>query len=138
MGYLIVTFKLALSVGFGFLIGRERKKHEKSAGSRTMSIVCMSACLVAILTLNLNQIYNIDFMRLMAYMIGGIAFIGNGIIVKKDDGVDGITTSSTLLCSVIIGFCIGLGYYILTLIASIFIYCVLESKYWFFKQSKGK
>lgn len=138
MEILTVIIKLFLACAFGFLIGKERKKHDKSAGSRTMSLVCMSACLVSILSINLSQIYDVDFMRLMAYMIAGISFIGNGIIVKKDGDVDGLTTSSTLLISVVLGFCIGLGYYALAFISTIFIYCILESKYWIIKNSKGK
>ena len=137
MIYLIVAIKLALSVSFGFLIGKERKKHDKSVGCRTLSILCMSACLVAILTLKLEATYNIDFMRMMAYMIAGISFMGRGAIVKKDGDVDGLTTSATLLISVVMGFFIGLGYYAMAGISTVFIYCVLESKYWFLNNRRG-
>ena len=131
MNILNIFFKILLSIGCGFCLGKERKKHDKSAGSRTMSLVCMSACLVAILSIELYNTYNTDFMRLMAYLIAGISFIGNGVIVKKKNQVDGLTTSSSLLIAVILGFLVGLGYYLIFFISSLFVYCILESKYWF-------
>ena len=120
-----------ISIGCGIAIGKERKKHDKSGGSRTMAIICFSANLIAILTQQialLNPVTH-NFTRLMAYTIAGISFIGNGVIMKNEGNVEGLTTASSLLACVIIGFCIGLGFYIYGIISAILVFLILESKY---------
>ena len=131
--YFTIVAKLLIAGLIGFLIGSERKKHNKSGGSRTMAMVALGGCLVAILSLTLRSDYIFDFTRLMAYAIAGISFIGNGIIVKTDNGVDGLTTASCLFVTLILSFCIGLGYFYLGISGSILMFLILESKYWFKK-----
>lgn len=126
----IIVAKLLIAGMVGYFLGKERKRHNKSGGSRTLAIVSLGGCLIAILSDILVTSYNFDFTRLMAYAIAGISFIGNGIIVKNKNGVDGLTTASCLFVTLILSFCIGLGYYFLGIIGSIFIFLILESKYW--------
>ena len=135
---LIIIVKLLIAGLIGFLLGRERKRHNKSGGSRTLAIVSLGGCLIAILSTFLIFNYNFDFTRLMAYAIAGISFIGNGIIVKTENGVDGLTTASCLFVTLILSFCIGLGYYFLGIIGSILMFLILESKYWKFKKVKRR
>ena len=135
--HLLILLKIVISILCGYLIGKERKRHDKSAGSRTMSLICLGACVVSIMSLKISINHSCNFMRLMAYTIAGISFIGNGVIIKKRNNVDGLTTSATLLVSVILGFCIGLGYYFLSLVSITSIYLILESKYWILKKRKA-
>lgn len=130
----IIIAKLLIASMVGFLLGKERKRHNKSGGSRTLALVSLSGCLIAILSIILKSSYDFDFTRLMAYSIAGIAFIGNGIIVKTKNGVDGLTTASCLFGTLILSFCIGLGYYFLGIIGSILMFLVLESKYWVYNE----
>ena len=127
---LTILFKLGLAVSIGLIIGRERKRQEKAGGSRTLSIVILAATLITILSQELVKLgYTFDFVRLLAYAIASIGFIGSGIIVKTRGHVEGLTTAATLFCILPIGFCIGLGFYFLGIVCSIFIYLILESKY---------
>ncbi len=95
-----------------------------------MAIVCLSACLVAIMSRDLSSIYTFDFFRLMAYTIAGISFIGNGVITQFKSNVEGLTTASTLLAVVIIGFLIGLSYFWYVFLSTSLVLILLESKYW--------
>ena len=52
------------------------------------------------------------------------------IVNKTKTGVDGLTTSSTLLVLLPIGFAIGLGYFFYDIITGLIVYIILESKYW--------
>ena len=122
--------RILLSILTGWILGKERKRHEKSGGSRTMAIVCLSACLVAILSQKLSTVYHFDFFRLMAYTIAGISFIGNGVITQYKQNVEGLTTASTLLINVILGFLIGLEFYFYGIVGTVIMYVLLESKYW--------
>lgn len=132
-------FRLILSLIIGWLLGKERKKHDKGGGSRTLAIVSLSCCLVAILSLQIaNVIHPVthNFSRLMAYCLVGIGFIGSAVITQNKKGVEGITTASLIWASVPINFCIGLGFYFYGIISAILIYCILESKYLDFKKIK--
>lgn len=124
-----LIWKLSLAVGVGLLIGRERKKRDKSGGSRTMSLICLSATILAVLSMELHQKYSFDFVRLIAYFLPAIGFMGAGLIQKNKDVIDGLTTSATLLTLLPVGFLIGLGYYIYAYIVAFFIWIILESKY---------
>lgn len=101
-----------------------------------MSIVCLSACLVAIISKDLSSTYTYDFFRLMAYTIAGISFIGNGVITQYKSNVEGLTTAATLLAVVIVGFLIGLSYFWYVLLSTVFLLILLESKY--FLKNKGR
>lgn len=129
---LAILAKLALSIAIGYTLGRERKAHDKSAGgSRTMAMVSLGACLIAILTLKI-QAMNPDihnFSRLMAYGISGISFIGAGIIWKNARGIEGLTTAATLWALLPINYFIGLGFCGIGVIGAIFSLLILESKY---------
>lgn len=126
----IMLTKLLVSVLIGLSIGRERKKHEKSGGSRTMAIMCLSACVLAVMSQELVKIYDFDFARLMQGALQGISFIGMGLIWKNKDGVEGLTTASTLFGVVILGFLIGLDFWLLGISTAVLILLILESKYW--------
>lgn len=125
-------FRLILATIIGWLIGFERKNHNKSGGSRTMAIVCLSACAISILTQRIDLLSpeTHNFTRLLAYTIAGISFIGNGVILKHNGQVDGLTTASSLLACVIVGFFIGLSFYWYALLIAGLLYVLLDMKYW--------
>lgn len=125
-------FRLILSIVIGYCLGRERKKNEKAGGSRTMGIVCMSACLLAILTQEIAGINpeTFNFSRLMSYGVASIGFLGSGIIIQTKGRVEGLTSASVFFALMPIGYCVGLGFYWLGIGSSILLYLLLESKSW--------
>lgn len=130
-----ILFKLLLSVLIGLLIGRERKKHDKSGGSRTVGLICLGATLMGILNLKLMELSNysdltrIDIARIPAYLLVAIGFLGSGLITKVKMQVEGLTSASTLFAIVPVGVCIGMGMYDIGVAASILILGILELKY---------
>lgn len=129
----MIFLKMLLSVMIGWILGYERKKHDASGGgSRTLSIVSLGACLVAILTLQINENYpNIvhNFTRLLSYGIASIGFLSSGVIIQNKDSVTGLTTASLIWTTVIVNYFIGLGYFGIGLVAAGLVYGILESKY---------
>lgn len=134
-----MMLRLLISIIIGYCLGRERKKNEKAGGSRTMGIVCMSACLIAILTLKINVLNPavFNFSRLMSYGVASIGFVGSGIIIQTKGQVEGLTSASVLFGLVPIGYCIGLHFYGLGIGSAILLYLLLESKY-FLKGKKNE
>jgi putative Mg2+ transporter-C (MgtC) family protein len=121
--------KVCLASGIGILLGQERRKHKKHGGARTFAIICVSACLVSILSVKLYAIYKFDFVRLMSYCIVGISFLGSGIINTNTKKGCGITSASALFLTVILGFYVGLGFILVSLFISFLLWIILESKY---------
>lgn len=124
-----IIIKLVLATLVGLCIGRERKRHEKSGGGRTMALVCLGSCFITLLSLKLVAMYNFDFTRLMQGALQGMSIICMGVIFKHRNNVEGLTTASTLFVLMLIGFAVGLGFIFLATIAAILTYCILESKY---------
>jgi len=127
--------RLLTSIVIGYMLGKERKKHNKEGGgSRTLAIISLTSCLVAIISLEILKSINpetFNFSRLMAYCIVGIGFLGSSVIVHDKNQLDGITTASLIWACVPINFCIGLGFWFYGLLSSVLVFLILESKYWF-------
>lgn len=86
--------RLALSLIIGAVIGAEREYRSKSAGLRTMVLVCVGSCLFTILSIRIGANTSTD--RIASNIITGIGFLGAGVIFKETNRVTGITTATTI------------------------------------------
>ncbi len=110
--------KLLLAGLIGTLIGYEREVHGQAAGLRTNILVCMSACLLMLLSLFIPQIFEdfdsqsvlrIDPGRIASYTMAGMGFLGAGAIIKGRGSVRGLTTAAGLWLVTALGLAIGAG-----------------------------
>jgi putative Mg2+ transporter-C (MgtC) family protein len=83
------VIKLLLAVLIGGLVGAERKFHEKAAGFRTILLICIGATLFTIFSFKLGG--SKDPVRIAAYVVVGIGFLGAGVILA---GIFGLTEVS--------------------------------------------
>jgi putative Mg2+ transporter-C (MgtC) family protein len=113
---------LIIALIIGAVIGAEREYRSKSAGLRTMIMVCLGSCTFTILSLKIG-IANPD--RLAANIVTGIGFLGAGVIFKNDDKVTGITTATTIWILAALGMAAGSGYLLLALSGTIIVVFVL-------------
>ena len=99
--------KLLISAGTGALIGFEREYNSKSAGLRTMVLICIGSTLFTIISIKLGN----DPSRIAANIVTGIGFIGGGIIFKggSTGQISGITTAATVWVTAALGMCVGFG-----------------------------
>ncbi len=124
-----LIFRLFLSILLGALIGYEREITHKPAGLRTHIFVCMGACLFTISSFFLipeNSIGTIDTTRIASGIVAGISFIGAGSIIATRGDVKGLTTAANLWVIAAIGLMVGLGNYILPVIATIVVFFILR------------
>lgn len=103
--------QLVLALFAGTLIGAEREYRSKSAGLRTIALICVGSAIFTMLSLKLGSPMNQD--RFAANIITGIGFLGAGVIFKEENRVTGLTTAAIIWVSAAIGVSIGAGYYIL-------------------------
>lgn len=118
-----VAFKLAMALLVGGSIGVERELRSKSAGFRTIILICVGACLFTIFSKLLGGIGSQD--RIAANVVVGIGFLGAGVIFRSDNGVSGITTAASIWLTAAIGMGIGAGYYQIAIFATILVLAVL-------------
>jgi putative Mg2+ transporter-C (MgtC) family protein len=109
--------KLLLSTLIGGIIGAEREHFNKSAGLRTIILICAGACLFTIMSIHLGG--TDDPARIASNILPGIGFLGAGAIFKAENRVKGLTTASTIWLTAAIGMTIGTGFYLLSGFAAV-------------------
>ncbi|WP_311482057.1 MgtC/SapB family protein [uncultured Anaerococcus sp.] len=118
--YLLLRMTMALAAGF--IIGSERENKNKSAGTRTHTLVCLGACLAMIVSkYGFYDVEHFDAARIAAQIVSGVGFLGAGVIFVKNYGVTGLTTAAGIWTTSIIGMAFGSGMYFLGIIATSFI-----------------
>jgi putative Mg2+ transporter-C (MgtC) family protein len=96
---------LATAFVFGTLIGAERQYRQRTAGLRTNALVAVGAAAFVDLAMHLSG--NDGAVRVIAYVVSGIGFLGAGVIMKQGLDVRGLNTAATLWGSAAVGSCAG-------------------------------
>lgn len=104
--------KAVLSLFAGFVLGFEREWKDKSAGFKTISIICLGSTLFSLLSMKVAVNESEDATRIASYIVSGIGFLGAGVIFKDGVTVNGLTTASIIWMSAAIGMAIGFGIFI--------------------------
>lgn len=129
--YTEILLRLILAVIAGGLIGLEREVVHKPAGIRTHMLVCLGSALFVLVTI---ETLPSEAARIIAGIATGIGFLGAGTIFKAKDEVHGLTTAASIWAVAAVGLAIGLGYYLMTIIAVVLILIILQlNKMEFFK-----
>lgn len=115
----IDILQLFLALFAGALIGAEREYRSKSAGLRTIALICFGSAVFTILSTKLGSPLNKD--RFAANIITGIGFLGAGVIFKEENRVAGLTTAAIIWVSAAIGVSIGAGYYMISFVGVIIV-----------------
>ena len=132
LDYNEILLRLVLAIVFGGLIGLEREIVHRPAGVRTHMLVSLGSALFVLIALE-SIPAGID--KIIAGIATGIGFLGAGTIFKAKDEVHGLTTAASVWAVAAVGLAIGLGYYLMTIIAVILILIVLQlNKIEFFKR----
>ena len=110
--------KIAIAVICGGLLGLERQYKNKTAGFRTIILICLGSAIYTMVAQRAGAGVNIN-------IVTGIGFIGAGVIFKDNVTVSGLTTASVIWISAAIGMAAGSGNYTLALICTVITLMVL-------------
>ncbi len=97
-------------------------------------MVAMSGALIMILSeyvfnmyshLNQASVLRIDPGRIASYAIGGMGFMGAGVILKGKGSVRGITTAACMWTLTVVGLCIGCGLYLAAILTTLLAVTIL-------------
>jgi len=114
----ILLLRLLMVVVIGGLIGAEREYRSKSAGFRTMILICLGSFLFTTFS---KHISDASPDRIASNIVTGIGFLGAGVIFKSDNRVNGITTAATIWAVAALGMGIADGAYYLVLASTIIV-----------------
>ena len=123
---------LLASVG-GAALGWERELQDKPAGLRTHMMVSLGAAAFMVTALQYvdglpdttNSALRVNPLRVLAYIIGGVGFLGAGTIIEARHKVYGITTAASIWVAAAIGVACGMSYFTIAATAVIFALGVL-------------
>lgn len=112
--YIDYTIRLALSLVCGFCLGLERKMRQHTVGIRTLTLLCVSSCLLTIVSSAIAStgIVKGDPARVAAAVITGIGFLGAGAIVNQGLNIRGLTSAAIIFTSAALGVACGAKLYI--------------------------
>jgi putative Mg2+ transporter-C (MgtC) family protein len=118
----VLLLKLLMVIVVGGLIGAEREYHSKSAGFRTMILICLGSFLFTTFSIHIS---GSSSDRIASNIVTGIGFLGAGVIFKSDNRINGITTAATIWAVAALGMGIADNAYMLVGICTVIIMSAL-------------
>jgi putative Mg2+ transporter-C (MgtC) family protein len=112
----IIT-KLLIAVLIGGIIGAEREYHNKSAGLRTLMLICLGSTLFTMFSIEIGGDTSPD--RIAGGIVAGIGFVGGGVIFMGGTGINGVTTAATIWVTAALGMGVGAGHQYVALLGCI-------------------
>ena len=139
-GFWTALLRLLLAMVSGGIVGFGRSKKARAAGLRTYLLISIGAAMAVLLTLYQYEMLigpwaaiteevglKFDASRLASSVITGIGFLGAGIIIKvSHQQVNGLTTSTGLFATMVMGLAAGAGFYECVIVALVLIVLVLN------------
>lgn len=134
-----IIIRLLLATLIAGIIGSDREYKNRPAGMRTHILVCIGACVIAMIQQEIAA-QNVQFAlahsaisttirsdqaRLIAQVVSGIGFLGAGTIIVTRHKIQGLTTAASLWATAGLGLAIGMGYYQIAVISAVFVIFVI-------------
>lgn len=102
-----VVHTILVSIFAGSIVGIEREYRNKSAGFRTVILICLGATIFTIA----SRLGKMSDDRIAANIVTGIGFLGAGVIYQGKFSVQGLTTAAVIWATAAIGMIIGFEEY---------------------------
>ena len=127
MGHWGILLRILCSAVLSAFIGTERSSKRHSAGLRTFMLVSLGGTAAMMMDLWLyRQLGTGLFLLSAAALIAATMIATNSLFISSRNQIKGITTSTGLLVSGLLGISLGAGLYTLTLAAAVAVLCCLS------------
>lgn len=121
-----MVVRLAMATILGGLIGLERERLERAAGLRTHALVSVGSALIMIVSTygfpdpEGAAMAGLDPSRIAAQVVSGIGFLGAGVIIFRENSIQGLTTAATVWSVAGVGLAAGGGLYAAAIVGTAF------------------
>lgn len=136
---LTIVIRLLLATVISGVIGYNRAQKHRPAGMRTHILVCLGACIIALVQKEIGfnaleiarqypqykGIVRADDARLIAQVVSGIGFLGAGTIIVEHHSIKGLTTAASLWVVACLGLAVGMGNYLIAIASFVVVYGVI-------------
>ncbi len=107
--------RVGLSIVFALSIGVERFVHKKPVDFRPFVIISLSSCGLGLLVMELpfasaDANLSIDPAKVISGVMGGIGFLGAGVLFREGDAVKGAGSAASIWSAGAIGLICGMGF----------------------------
>ncbi len=112
---------ISLTAAFvlGAVIGLERQYRQRTAGLRTNVLVAVGAAIFVDMA---NRLAGADgAVRVVAYVVSGVGFLGAGVIMKSEGNIRGLNTAATLWGAAAVGACAGADLLVEAILSACFV-----------------
>lgn len=134
-----IVARLLLATVISGVIGYDRAQKHRPAGIRTHILVCLGACIIALIQKEIGfdalqiakqypqykGIVRADDARLIAQVVSGIGFLGAGTIIVEHHSIKGLTTAASLWVVACLGLAVGMGNYVIAIASFVVVYGVI-------------
>lgn len=108
--------KILVATLCGAMLGLERELMNKTAGLKTLILICVGSCLFSSFSFIIGSSFKdagfmADPARIAAQILPGVGFLGGGAIIQSRGTIVGLTTAATIWVTAAIGLIVGFGYY---------------------------
>lgn len=124
--------RLLVALAAGAIIGFEREWRARTAGLRTHILVAIGAATYMMVSEEIIESFvegsidlQMDPLRTVAGLVGGVGFLGAGAIVQARGNVRGLTTAASIWMTAALGMAAGVGAYRTVSLASLVVIVVL-------------
>ena len=133
-----LVFRLLAAVLLGGILGFEREARRRTAGLRTLILICMGSALVTMIAVHTSV--DLDGAKwITSSIVTGVGFLGAGAIMRDRFNIKGLTTAASIWLVAMIGMGIGYGMVIESAVATAFALFVLlgvgKVESWIFHKS---
>ncbi|MCA5004828.1 MgtC/SapB family protein [Sphingobacterium bovistauri] len=111
-----------ISICCGAIVGLEREYKNKSAGFRTVILICFGATIFTIA----SRLGNLSDDRIAANIVTGIGFLGAGVIYQGRFSVQGLTTAAVIWTMAAIGMLVGFGQHLVGISLAVVMVVILS------------
>lgn len=127
LGLAETSLRLGVAAVFGAIIGLEREIDGHEAGVRTHMLLALGAAVFGVLSVGAFDTFltprnatdvSFDPSRIASYVAAGVGFLGGGAILKRDEGIKGLTTAASLWVVSAVGLAAGLGFWPAAIVGS--------------------
>jgi len=119
-----LVFRLFAAVVLGGVLGFEREARRRTAGLRTLILICMGSTLVTMIAVHTST--DLDSAKyITSSIVTGVGFLGAGAIMRDKFNIKGLTTAASIWLVAMIGMGIGYGMVIESAVATAFALFVL-------------
>lgn len=129
-----IAIRLTIAILAGAIVGFDRERRGHAAGLRTNMLVALGSATFALVGAIAAEETNPDFreappvdpMRTVAAIIGGIGFLGAGVIIQSRGRIYGLTSATGVWAVAAIGAACGMGYYVLAGLSTVLAFLTLS------------